>query len=807
MTLHLLQYNNYYNRVIKFYDTLDEYKEYIIDGAEFPNINFMPNDGVSTEQIIEWDGAPPDYLIVADEDKNINSRWYVIEAVRLRHSQYKLSLYRDLMVDFYNDIISAPIFLEKAPLSANNPLLFNQENMTFNQIRKEPTLLYDNSECPWVVGYIPRDSNIGEVVSTIGVSAQDADIEVDGLESWDYFGYINGVAHANISSNVRIRYIIQASNLGATADKPYKYSQCTLDISKTNYEKTETTTTNPNDISSEFLQNNYKWSIASGSRPNFRFEAMKNAIYNNSTTVSYIDGLVQSTYNPVSKSLQEELEELNSKIIADTSTNTFYEISVDINSFTSEVNTTGSLNTNLKDAFLNNVWHAQGTQIYAPTSGDSSKCITLVVNGTYISLSLKQIFLELKTTITEDRYHLEDQPYDMFCIPYGEITMTNDSTIGFLSQGSAAMIATYIAEKVGANKIYDVQLLPYCPISWSFFEGSNVVNLNKIKYNLIYNSNDEPVSAVLWCRSSSFRAIINHSISVSTNSVVKKINAETKIHRLVSPNFNGMFEFTPEKNGGVDYFIADCTYKPINPYIRVAPVFKELYGYGGDYDGRGLILGGDFSLPKTTTAWAEYESQNKNYLNIFNRQLDNMDITNKAQRITDIAQALSGAASTAAGGVIAGSMAGSAGGAAGMAIGGALGGLAGIGTGVIDLVMSEKLRNEAIDYTKDQFGYQLGNIQALPISLAKTSAFSKNNSLVPMLEVYECSEVEKQALISKIQYNGMTVMTIGTIEEYLPNKQFDLDYFKGKIIRFNNLGDDTHIANAIANELNKGVYL
>ena len=66
----------------------------------------------------------------------------------------------------------------------------------------------------------------------------------------------------------------------------------------------------------------------------------------------------------------------------------------------------------------------------------------------------------------------------------------------------------------------------------------------------------------------------------------------------------------------VDSFLIDCTYKPFNPLIRIQPSFKGLYG-SSFMDGRGLICGGDFSLPIIKSAWVTYQQNNKNFANIF----------------------------------------------------------------------------------------------------------------------------------------------------------------------------------------------
>lgn len=89
MNLYLLQYNNYYNRTFKKEDSLTGYAPYKIQGTliqnPIQNVNFIPNDGVMTEQIINWDGPSPDYMLVVDENRNLISRWFVVESVRLRN--------------------------------------------------------------------------------------------------------------------------------------------------------------------------------------------------------------------------------------------------------------------------------------------------------------------------------------------------------------------------------------------------------------------------------------------------------------------------------------------------------------------------------------------------------------------------------------------------------------------------------------------------------------------------------------------------------------------------------------------------
>ena len=80
----------------------------------------------------------------------------------------------------------------------------------------------------------------------------------------------------------------------------------------------------------------------------------------------------------------------------------------------------------------------------------------------------------------------------------------------------------------------------------------------------------------------------------------RKLANECDLVRLVSQNYSAIFEFSPAKSGGVDGFLADCTYKPWSPYIHILPRLKGLYGDNFVHidDARGLICGGDMSLPQ-----------------------------------------------------------------------------------------------------------------------------------------------------------------------------------------------------------------
>jgi len=152
------KYSNYFNRIINTNDSLEEY----LSGRNsktFQNIQFKPNDSVFTSIIINWDQEwNPDYLLVMDENNNLKSRWFVVESTRTREGQYNVQLKRDTVADYKGLITNAPTFVEKGKLSSNDPLIYNSEGMSFNQIKSQEILLKDETQMPWVVGYCVQDT-------------------------------------------------------------------------------------------------------------------------------------------------------------------------------------------------------------------------------------------------------------------------------------------------------------------------------------------------------------------------------------------------------------------------------------------------------------------------------------------------------------------------------------------------------------------------------------------------------------------------------------------------------------------------
>lgn len=792
-SVYLLHYNNYYNRIVKKESTLAGYllDAYLLDS--FDGVNFVDNDGVNTTYVCNTD-TNPDYIVVANGDV-ITSRWYVIEKSILRNGQYRFTLRRDVIVDAYESTVSAPCFIEKATLQKNDPLIFNGEDMTVNQIKTSEFALKDETGCAWVVGYIPKDSFKGDEASrtvkgdVILEGGATADITVENLTDWDYNQYATGTKFKG-AFNGPVGYgLFCYNNFGGNIKMigAAIYSDGTLPSYNDNYGIPNFTTPNL-DNSGYILNIKARFSSAVA---DFRKRVWKGT--------SGFNGQLRVVTGNAYPSDENTFKNLNGKVIYESATGLYRRIKLNAQFIQNEqivISPTSTpslallLYSNIDKGAFEYDWNIEGNP--------NENSYRAVYSYYQYTIEYEQIYTSATVVVSapENRYHLEDQPYDMFCIPYSDDLQIYKNGVALVkaNKSIAVNMAIQIGATTGTGNVYDVQLLPYCPVRYCILDDGTF-DVKSAKHDLIKDANGVTLGVILWATTSAFTIDIQHEIVVTD----PKIESQTDVYRLTSPNFNGQFEFNAAKNGGVESFNIDCNYKPFNPYIHVNPNFKLLYGQDFN-DARGLICGGDFSLPQLSNAWANYQLNNKNYQAIFDRQIQNMEVNNKVQRQKEI---ISAAIGTAQGGLM--------GAASGMqygpgaAIAGGVGGtLASLGGGIADVYFNEQLRNEALDYTKDMYGYNLGNIQALPTSLTKTSAFTYNNKIFPILEYYTCTDQEKQALRDKIKYNGMTVMRIGTIAEFIPNAE--KQYIKGRIIRLEGIEEDYHFLKAISEEIFKGAF-
>lgn len=387
--------------------------------------------------------------------------------------------------------------------------------------------------------------------------------------------------------------------------------------------------------------------------------------------------------------------------------------------------------------------------------------------------------LNVKLSDDSTRRHLDDAPYDMFCMKY------NLSNLAL----AQAMTTT-----LGKENIYDLQILPYCPARFIL----DSVTLTEHKdYEKILIGTADSGERLYYCRHSSDSFVINTNIDIPYRTgdtlVDKKLSNECDYYRLTAPNYSSSFEINVAKNGGINGFKVTYTYRPISPYIHIQPIFSGLYG-SYNADARGLICGGDYSIDTIADAFTEYQIQNKNYNNIFNAQIKKMDADRDVAKTKAIADTIINTGKGAATGAIAGKN------PASIAVGAA----AGLASGAVNLYASDQSYKIDRQYSIDMYNYNLGNIQAQPDTLNKISAYNIDNKYFPVFEEYTCTEAEASILKTKLDYQSYAIMGLMKISD-LPTTGDS--FVKGQIVRLENFAEDNHAAEEIYSEIAKGVYL
>ena len=841
--------NNYFNRklVLNGIRTIDEIETNKKLVAIKDNINVSIGNGLSAtlpisfreDEMIQYNNALingdpsafPDYAIIKMQigNKITISRWFIIDSNKLSFGNFSLTLQRDVVADYYEEIRDSMFFLEKGFVEANDPLIFNSEEQSFNQIKKSEILIKDNSKCGWIVGYLAKqdeDGNPYSITANIPALTITEDFEYDdlpleiaeALDTGTAYGRMTGISM--VLDIYNDDYYCRAKNyfniMGQFKNSNYEtqwafYNFMPIgnaiqqygNVKANSYFKCTHNALGDYHISDGIVKEFYGRGIGYHHANQFMTNC-SNYLYN------------QSNYAPSITSYDGKIIKLDS--------GSFVRIhvkQVDDATIKPTISDNNNLQSLLKSVIPlypdnpqpSNYWWEYNRD---PKTGDvevSCMCFEITqepLRGDTVSI-----------TIPTTRNACVDAPYDMFAIPYGGL---NESG----SKEESLRIAYGLSEALGSY-LYDLQLLPYCPAQ-NFIDNIANADMTAVwsidltedyDYVVVEDSDQEEITRIIFPQQSKQNFIINKWTYKSglyiddymnyewvlrgyeNESIGTKVLDQTYIFRFASPNYASLFEFSIAKNKNVvDYITVNLNYKPYTPFIRVAPNFQGIYG--AEYtDYRGLICGGDYSLAMISNAWTQYEINNKNYQLMFDRQIQHLGITQQIETEQQVLKSFNILPQTLA------SMFG--GSYLGGSLGAVAGGITGLGTSFVNQAMQGKWldmsQKETKSYLTDNFNYTLGNIKALPNTLTKVSALNEVNKIFPFIEVYEATEQERNLFANKLHYNGMTVNKIvglGAYIDSLPNQEV---FIKGQLIRMSQANTDSHITYQIYNELAKGIYI
>lgn len=777
MTIYLLEdFNKYSNRILKL-DDISNLQDKIC--GTYQNINFVENDGVSAEIILNrniLEASNPDYLMaVGSTGKETDSSWFITSATRLRTGQVKYQLRRDLLRDNWDSIKASQLFISKGYVSNSNPLFFNKESINVNEILTNYRSIRDDTLVSWLVAYVSK----GAVPS----------------ENTNVIKFGNSMAIPYDAAFTTLDQAKEAISAGKQFVS-WKAQSPTFVIYDTTIKLYYTVTVNlvHNTVGIVELVSPTDTEIL------YSFKTTVEAVRNNTSAIitAFTTNVVDSygtTNNALS--IKQSYNEKTIKI----GTN-YYSSTILLDETTVTKGSGYIEGTSLITSLMKAISATNMGRVYVNRLGIYT-----------INYSLKDISTETDSLTYVNKSHTLGASYDIICCPYlgtrpeykqDIIAAIDDGNQYVLDSDLCLDLFSNLSTYLGSSYVYDVQLLPFCPIpGLTHYVNHNperiVINVDQIADSVILSTSKK---ACLICSRSFQRSF---SITEVFDTYGKKSDYVTHKYKLVANNYSSELEIDPTKNGGITKLHIQMTCLPYQPYINIHPEYNYLNGIDND-DNRGLILGGSFSISQLTNAWTEYQYNNSNYSQIFESQLayqkyqQNMNMW--ASGISAVPNAIGTGVST---GLLMSAVPGA--GAFGAVTGG-IAGAASLGAGIADLAKQNEMNAKANQYMTTQYELNIGSVKAKPSTLSKITAYNISTKVFPMIYTYTCTDTEQTMVDNYFKYNGMTINTCGKLEDYVdPTNE---TFVSARIIRWNDTSStqsDYNYLNNINTELQEGVYI
>ena len=819
-TVYFYKFNNYYNRIVKRFDNIADYGDPL---ATQLNCNFVHGDGVNATFTLNKGLSikdTPDYVIVSDYNGDL-SRWFVINSFKNRSGQDTLTLRRDLLADFYSDIVDhSPCLIRKGYVDNLNPFIFNDEGVKYNKIKTDEILIKDNSECSYIIGFISNNASAQGTVNGT-VKSTDYDYVYPDLASFPYKNYVEGAGNNhteskrqiyNNSPQTRLYYSVTFSGKSKKGEN--------INDNKRNYElifkstgigkPTYYTSIYGTSVYNGFYYNTNAYSNSVRLISSFPYGGISdeiNYLQNTFPNVLYSNLNFNSLQSAGLKALEisdslSELSQFNGKKVK--IGNVIYKVSLGYD------NTTNRVVTYNNDPYSQNGQAFQSITAHfnnnRPTYSQlSSGNYDLYYDGSYytfyrgdfkVMATTQDVYL-IFTESQEDihtavdgpnaRTHLIEQPYDMFMLINDDSVSYKVGTTPYVSNHDVNInIAQAICQSYGSAS-YDIQIVPFNPIPGTIL-SDGTLNFYGFDTHEIYNSNNQVIGHYVMCPSADLKFVLNKD-ELKFNPTDYKKDYNLKQYRLCSPNQESIFDFSPSMNGGINTWEITANYRPFASYIKIQPTWGWLYGdptYNSLTDFRGLVYNSSLCITQLNDAYSNYVANNKNFQQLFDNQINTLSKSNQVQ-INALEETLGWRSYT------------------GMPISS----VARVIGGSKDIEMQRELNNIALSKMQSDFNYQMDNIQSMPHTIKKLTQINGDTRIFPFIEIYSASTVEEDSFNLKIKYTGMTIMTTGKIADFL--QEGEETFIQASLIRLDmsrsEESADNHIAIEIANELDKGIYI
>lgn len=704
--------------------------------------------------ILEALETVPTYII-----ENNTRRWFVSGITQLRSRKFQISLLRDIISE--SDIWKS----EQAYISAGKAIDFNKYkkwNLPFTNTKIKEERFNFGGKSSFFVFYVNENQGNNGVIDEKDLNIQTSD--VPGISTPDItVSNLNEIPHYdlfnnNVSTLTYFEYWLYIKT-GVNLPRPSEVLQC-------NYCKDgefNITNTTPENYGSNIEIKTLAYNIRNNVN-NCR-EDLKTA------TNNFVNNYFSNDFNFIPETSYIDMSNIVGKIILDSGTNRYYRVHRDETNYRVVNKYYDSNNGSTLISSIRNINFPQDATTPNP------------------NFSVHNNFLRVDTVITDFRFWLEDlgtgQTFNFTFLSSAQklskssvrcVNIVEGNGVNNEDISKALMRAqeNYLNLDNTTGEIVDIQFLPFS-IATTPNANFTIDNVQLVAQFL--DSDD---------------LIYNTDLTDLSN-----INKETDTINIVSPSRASQFVFSPYNNDGIMEFTTKITLRPFATAIYVRPSTKGLLMV--DFDDKNcLIINEDFSLTKVTSAWAEYVRNNKNYSNIFERQIQGREFERGWERKIEQAQARSDdwtarnisaqKVQTFTGNLpIISSISAS--------LSTAIKDTAYMEAAQLDRQYNEAMYQESLSMSRDLFDMQMENIKAQPSIPSKITTIDCKTLDGVYLEYWSTNETEKQAINNYYFYNGNRIDCYGTFNDYYGW------FIRGKIIISNNYTQPE------INELNKRLEL
>ena len=694
----------------------------------------------------------PTYIVDLEPDKNgIYRRYFFSGITQLRTNKYQISLLRDVISES-QDWKNEQAFIEAGTATdyckykrwglpfTNTKIAQQRFNINGANDKSSFFVFYTNTRHENAGVMEDQDLVIKSVLpSTAGVSH--VDYTVSNLNEIPNFNYVGNTIET-----------FQNAHINFTEASPVFYNQNTP-IGVTDWSLSE----DNNNQRSLAYSNVYtvdNWSSLSNyirvDTSLVGYDTAKVILlsqvktYQQSLTIPSSQGSYQTIYN----NSENLCNNYVGKVIYNTSDNKAYRINCEKNTYI--------------ETYIPSV--AEQNSLYQSLRNEFGSSKVISMNGNWCNYTLHHItysftLQELGQVASYDFTFTANARR----LPKSTVKCVNIVSDNNVTDTTIAQCLTSAMENLGnvddTGRIIDVQYLPF---RLATSTSSNIVVNN---HNL----------------TAQFLDTDDYSFITDMDDLIN-INKETDTIKIVSPSRASQYLFRPYDNDGSMLFSTKVTLKPFASVIYIRPSTQGLLMY--DYDDKDcLVINEDNSLTAVTSQWTEYIYSNKNYSNIFEREIQGRAFERTWERKVEQAQAKSDIdtarnitaqkVKTYSGNIPLISN-----------IAGAIGAAASpdknyLAAAQIDRDYNEALYQQGLDMSRDLFRYQLDNIKSQPSIPSKITTIDCKLLDGVYLEYYSTNNTELASINNYYAFNGNRIENYGTFANYWG------PFIRGRIIRSN----------------------